>query len=90
MNSNYEASELGKVLKEYRIKHNLTQAQLGKRIGISANTIHLWETKNIRPNVRSMQNISKEIGIPLGEIMTMARNPSWLETIENGSIMQQS
>ena len=82
MNDINNISELGKMIREYRIRNNLTQAQLGSKLGISANTIHLWETKNVRPNVHSMQNIANVTGISLSEVMTMARNPGWLDMID--------
>lgn len=41
----YKMTELGYSLKEYRIRNNITQQELANLIGVSTNTIHLWETK---------------------------------------------
>ena len=38
-------TQLGYALREYRVRHNMTQQQLGEKLGVSTNTIHLWETK---------------------------------------------
>ena len=41
----YTMTELGYALKEYRVRNNITQTELARDIGVSANTIHLWETR---------------------------------------------
>ena len=41
----HKMTQLGYILREYRVRHNLTQQELGDRLGVSTNTIHLWETK---------------------------------------------
>ena len=45
----YQMTELGYALKEYRVRNNMTQTELARDIGVSANTIHLWETRCCRP-----------------------------------------
>lgn len=69
----YQMTELGYALKEYRVRNNMTQTELAKDIGVSANTIHLWETKCCRPAMSSLVILSEILGEPLVEIIVMAR-----------------
>lgn len=69
----YKMTQLGYALKEYRIKNNLTQLELARKIGVSANTIHLWETKQCRPAISSLVILSDILDAPLVEVIVMAR-----------------
>lgn len=42
--------ELSKQLLEFRAKHNLTQAQLAKIVGVATNTIFRYENEKNRPH----------------------------------------
>ena len=44
-------TELGYALKEFRVRNNITQQELAEIIGVSTNTIHLWETKVCKPSM---------------------------------------
>ena len=65
----YQMTELGYALKEYRVRNNMTQTELARDIGVSANTIHLWETKCCRPAMSSLVILSEILGAPLVEII---------------------
>lgn len=41
----HKMTQLGYALREYRVRHNMTQQELAEKLGVSTNTIHLWETK---------------------------------------------
>lgn len=69
----YKMTELGYSLKEYRIRNNITQQQLASMIGVSTNTIHLWETKMCRPSMGSLMILSDILGEPLLEIITKSK-----------------
>jgi len=66
-------TRLGYALKEYRVRHNMTQLELARKIGVSANTIHLWETKCCKPAVSSLVLLADILDEPLVEIIVMAR-----------------
>ena len=72
-NAIYKMTELGYALKEYRIRHNLTQLALARKIGVSANTVHLWETKRCRPAMSSLEILSDILDEPLVQIIVMAK-----------------
>ena len=69
----HKMTQLGYVLREYRVRHNLTQQELGERLGVSTNTIHLWETKICKPSMGSLLLLSDLLNISLLEIMSKAR-----------------
>jgi DNA-binding XRE family transcriptional regulator len=52
--------ELSKQLLEFRAKHNLTQAQLAKIVGVTTNTIFRYENEKNRPHkIRKIQILNK-------------------------------
>ena len=69
----YKMTELGYSLKEYRIRNNITQHQLASMIGVSTNTIHLWETRMCRPSMGSLMILSDILGEPLLQIITKSK-----------------
>jgi len=66
----YKMTKLGYVLREYRVRHNLTQQELGERLGVSTNTIHLWETKICKPSMGSLLLLSDLLNISLLDILS--------------------
>ena len=45
--------DFGKMLLDFRAKHNLTQKQLADIIGVDMNTIHRTETEKSQPTRRN-------------------------------------
>ncbi len=66
----HKMTQLGYVLREYRVRHNLTQQELGERLGVSTNTIHLWETKICKPSMGSLLLLSDLLNISLLDILS--------------------
>lgn len=67
-------TELGYALKEFRVRNNITQQELAEIIGVSTNTIHLWETKVCKPSMGSLLILSDILGEPLLDIIVKAKN----------------
>ena len=53
---------IGKVLREIRIKSNLKQTELAKKVGFAKNTISQYETGRIEPTFEMILKISKCCG----------------------------
>ena len=70
----HKMTQLGYVLREYRVRHNMTQQELGDQLGVSTNTIHLWETKICKPSMGSLLLLSDLLNISLLEILSKARH----------------
>ena len=67
-------TELGYALKEFRVRNNITQQELAEIIGVSTNTIHLWETKVYKPSMGSLLILSDILGEPLLDIIVKAKS----------------
>ena len=67
-----QITELGYALKSYRVRNNITQQELADRLGVSTNTIHLWETKVCKPSMGSLLILSDMLNEPLINIIEKA------------------
>lgn len=61
----HKMTQLGYALREYRVRHNMTQQELAEQLGVSTNTIHLWETKVCKPSMGSLLLLSDLLEISL-------------------------
>lgn len=60
----YSSEEIGLLIKEKRLAKGMTQAQLGEKVGFSANTVARWEKgtlTNLRQN--TMQSLADVLGV---------------------------
>ena len=55
----------GAVLKKYRKNAGCTQQKLAEILGISKNTVTLWERNLARPDVETIRELNQMFGIPL-------------------------
>ena len=62
-------SMIGKIIKEQRVKKNLTQTELAEMIGISDKTISKWETGKGLPDISLIETLSKALGVSMIELM---------------------
>ncbi len=66
---------IGKFISENRKKKNLTQEQLGKKIGVSKNAVSKWERGLNLPDASIMQDLCKILDITLNELFSGERIP---------------
>ena len=59
----------GAVIKELRVKNNLTQAELAEQLGVSDKTVSKWETAKGYPDISLLEPIAKVFGISVAELM---------------------
>lgn len=64
---------IGKFLLELRRERELTQEQLGERIGVSNRTVSRWENGNYMPPVEMLLELSKFYGVSINEILSGRR-----------------
>ena len=60
---------VGKIIKDNRIKLGLTQSELGERLGVSHKTISRWENANYMPDISMLIPICNELNITLEELL---------------------
>lgn len=63
------AKTLGAVLKEYRIKCNMTQEFVAETLGVSRQAVSKWETGTSEPSTSNLIAISKLYGVSAEEIL---------------------
>ena len=59
----------GPAIRELREKQDMTQAELGEKIGVSSKTISKWETAKGLPDISLLQPLAKALGISVIELM---------------------
>lgn len=62
-------SMIGKIMKEQRVKKNLTQTELAEMIGVSDKAISKWETGKGLPDISLIEPLAKALGISMIELM---------------------
>lgn len=65
--------KIGKFLASLRRENNLTQEQLGERLGVTNKTISRWETGNYLPPVEMLQLMSEIYGVSINELLSGER-----------------
>ena len=61
---------VGNYLAELRKENNMTQEQLGDKLGVTNKTISRWETGTYLPPVDILEQLSKMYGITINEIIS--------------------
>ncbi|WP_142413895.1 helix-turn-helix domain-containing protein [Hathewaya massiliensis] len=60
---------IGKFIAQKRKEHNMTQEQLGEKIGVSNKSVSKWETGKCMPDYSVVQELCKELEITVAELM---------------------
>lgn len=62
--------KIGKFIAELRKGKNLSQAELGAKLGVTNKTISRWENGNYMPDISLMLIISQEFEISINELIS--------------------
>ena len=88
-----DTQKIGKFLKELRKQNNMTQEQLGDRIGVTNKTVSRWETGNYMPPIESLRLLSDIYQISINEILAGERlsEENYKEAAEEniGSVLEK-
>lgn len=60
----------GNVIKDLRIKKNITQKKLADELNISDKTVSKWETGKGIPDIGIIDDLSKALGVSIAELLT--------------------
>ena len=60
---------IGKFLKELRKEKDMTQEELGDKIGVTNKTISKWENGNYMPPIDVLMLLSEMYGVSINEIL---------------------
>lgn len=68
-----DMQKIGAFLSELRKEKNLTQNELGEKIGVTNKTVSRWENGNYLPPVEMLQILSKFYDVSINEILNGER-----------------
>lgn len=68
-----DMQKIGTFLAKLRKERNLTQDELGERIGVTNKTVSRWENGNYLPSVEMLQILSKFYNVSINEILNGER-----------------
>ena len=68
-----DMGKIGAFLSELRKEKNLTQNELGEKIGVTNKTVSRWENGNYLPPVEMLQILSKFYDVSINEILNGER-----------------
>ncbi|MCD8231455.1 MAG: helix-turn-helix transcriptional regulator [Clostridiales bacterium] len=60
---------LSDTIKQERLNKGLTQSELAKKINVSQNAVHNWETGKRQPDLETLSKISKVLNIPVSKLV---------------------
>lgn len=60
---------MGSFLAKLRKEHNMTQAELGERLGVTNKTVSRWETGNYMPPVEMLEELSNMYELTINELL---------------------
>lgn len=61
---------LGDRLREFRIRHRMTQADVAEELRTSRPLVASWESGRVTPNTQSMVKLANLLGCPLGDLVS--------------------
>ncbi|MGW5130338.1 helix-turn-helix transcriptional regulator [Streptomyces sp. NPDC004135] len=61
--------QIGERLRTARLHADLTQEQLGERVGRDRRTIHRWEYAQRVPNLEDLLLLADALGVPLADLV---------------------
>lgn len=65
-----EQIKIGKFIAELRKNKNMTQEQLGEKLGVSSKTISKWENGRGMPELSTLKPLSEELCVSINEILS--------------------
>ena len=60
---------IGQFLKEQRKEKNMTQEELGEKVGVTNKTISKWENGNYMPPIDVLMLLTEIYGVTINEIL---------------------
>lgn len=64
---------LGQRISLYRKKLNISQEELGARLGVSRQAVSKWETDLSAPDLNNLIGLARELGVSVAELTETAR-----------------
>ena len=68
-----DIQKIGKFLAQLRREQEMTQEQLGEKLGVTNKTVSRWENGNYLPPVEMLQALSEFYGLTINELLSARR-----------------
>lgn len=65
--------KIGQFIAQLRKSKNMTQEQLGEKIGVSFKTVSKWENSRGMPDISNMVALCNELGISVNELLSSTK-----------------
>ena len=62
--------QIGKTIREYRKKNNMTQEEMARRLGVTAPAVNKWENGNSMPDITLLAPIARLLNISLDTLLS--------------------
>ena len=64
--------KIGHIIKQLRLENKLTQLELAKKLGLSQDTISLWELDKSLPDIVNLVKLSKIFDVKIDKLLNIA------------------
>lgn len=68
-----DQAKIGNFIAAMRKHQNLTQEQLGEKLGVTNKTVSRWETGKYMPDIDKLQELSAILGVSVNELLSGER-----------------
>ncbi len=68
-----DQKQIGLFIAQLRREKNLTQEQLGERVGVTNKTVSRWENGNYMPDLATLQILCAELDVSVNELLSGRR-----------------
>ena len=81
----FDVNHVSSMLKNARIKKNLTQGALAEKIGVTFQAVSNWERGNSLPDLSNLANICSILDIDLYELVGATQNKELIDQLVSGT-----
>ncbi len=81
----FDVDHVSKMLKNGRIKKNLTQSELADRIGVTYQAVSNWERGNALPDISNLPRICEILSIDLYDLIGVSKSGESMDEILSGT-----
>ena len=66
---NMDQIKIGKFISKCRKENNMTQENLAEKLGVNSRSVSRWETGKCMPDISLLEDLCKELGISINELI---------------------
>ena len=82
----FDMTEIGRRIAAYRKEKGMTQMGLANQLGVSYQAVSNWERGESMPDISKLEDLSKELGASIDEILGNDKKSKAAEALSRGEI----